>query len=659
MQDLTCLCRRAALSAFAGVLTLSAQNPNPQDDAFLLDDVVVTATREPRSAATLPANVTVITAEQIRHTTALDVADVLRHVAGVEVQDITGARGRTTRVDIRGFGETSSANMLVLVDGRRLNQPTLAGTDLTTVPLERVERIEIIRGASAVLYGDNVTGGVINIITRSGSGEDDRLHIVSDSRVGSFNTFKQSLDISGVQDGLSYSVNSSFHDSNGYRDNSHFRNTTVGARARWKSGDRLTMDISAGHKRDTYGLPGAIGLKAKPTSAAFAKDSADTETGYVNLTPSLQLGDDTELRVGFGYEEVYAMGDLTFFTTESRLLQMSLTPRLAHRLEVGDTVHSLLAGVDYHVGDYHNIQNIIESERKERAFYISDAIALGDSLFIDLGYRVADIDYNYVGQSDSGHRAEAANIGATWRYAPASKVFAGFQRAYRSQLVEDLNYPPPTFSASNPDLNPQVSDHWQIGIQHAFSRSLTTKATVFWIDTEDEIFYDPNIPVPGSFFPGATVSYAETERVGLELECRARVREDLTVGVNLTWLDAELGEGAYDGRTVPGTSEHYGSFFATYAPHDSPLTVDTRLRWSRNRTMISDWTNTADWDADFAVLDVMATWALTDVITLYAGVNNLLDEEYAEYGVFFGGVPAHYPSPEREFVGGVRLKFDW
>ena len=132
------------------------------------EEMVVTATRYPKQLDSIPANVSVITADEIENSVARNIPDLLRTQAGLHVTDITGNRASYT-VDIRGFGETAALNTLVLVDGRRINSADLSGTDWTTMPLDRVERIEIIRGArSSVIYGDNASGGVINILTRQG-----------------------------------------------------------------------------------------------------------------------------------------------------------------------------------------------------------------------------------------------------------------------------------------------------------------------------------------------------------------------------------------------------------------------------------------------------------------------------------------------------------
>src|SRR5690606_38294166 len=123
-------------------------------------------TRATNLKAPTPASVAVIDREQIEASASSDLLDVLRSQAGVQIRDIMGD-GKRAAISLRGFGENAINNTLVLVDGRRLKQPALAGPDLTSVPLSNIERIEIIRGAGTVLYGDQAVGGVINIVTRT------------------------------------------------------------------------------------------------------------------------------------------------------------------------------------------------------------------------------------------------------------------------------------------------------------------------------------------------------------------------------------------------------------------------------------------------------------------------------------------------------------
>src|SRR5439155_524414 len=114
----------------------------------------------------------VITAEEIAHSPAQTLQEIIAQTPGVQLTSLFGGvNGAGTSVDIRGFGAFATANTLVLINGRRLNDIDMAGVDLSTIPLNSIERIEITRGNSgAVLYGDNAIGGVINIVTKTGTG---------------------------------------------------------------------------------------------------------------------------------------------------------------------------------------------------------------------------------------------------------------------------------------------------------------------------------------------------------------------------------------------------------------------------------------------------------------------------------------------------------
>ncbi|QVM86637.1 TonB-dependent receptor [Pseudomonas lalucatii] len=113
-----------------------------------------------------PASVAVVTRRQIEASAASSLVEVLRTQAGLQIRDTLGD-GNRVALSLRGFGENAANNTLVLVDGRRLNNPSQQAADLNSVPLANIERIEIIRGAGTVLYGDQAVGGVVNIITRT------------------------------------------------------------------------------------------------------------------------------------------------------------------------------------------------------------------------------------------------------------------------------------------------------------------------------------------------------------------------------------------------------------------------------------------------------------------------------------------------------------
>jgi iron complex outermembrane receptor protein len=151
----SCLAGFLAAGAFASTCLA-------QDDA-----VIVTAPRFPQHVRELPASVTVISEEDIARSGARTLPELLSHEVGLTMKDFYGNNAAVTAVDLRGFGVTGLQNTLILLDGRRLNDFDLSGVQWSAVPVASVERIEILRGAGAVLYGDAASAGVVNIVTRS------------------------------------------------------------------------------------------------------------------------------------------------------------------------------------------------------------------------------------------------------------------------------------------------------------------------------------------------------------------------------------------------------------------------------------------------------------------------------------------------------------
>ena len=163
----------ALLSFLIGSKLLFAQEEAREEEErkaasrFEMEEVVVTATGLAEEVRKVARNVTIVTAEDIAQSPSNYVPDLLSREANVNLQSFYGTDKRAV-VDIRGMGQTTTSNVLVMVDGFRMNSPDLAGPDFSSVPIDEIERIEIIRGAGSVIYGSGAVGGVVNIITKRG-----------------------------------------------------------------------------------------------------------------------------------------------------------------------------------------------------------------------------------------------------------------------------------------------------------------------------------------------------------------------------------------------------------------------------------------------------------------------------------------------------------
>ncbi|PIY97442.1 MAG: TonB-dependent receptor, partial [Hydrogenophilales bacterium CG_4_10_14_0_8_um_filter_62_70] len=141
-------------AAIGGLASHAYADPAVQ---YQLDDIVVTAARTPQPLRTALGDVTVVTAEQIRQAGQTTLADVLQTQPGVEISS-NGGPGTTASVYLRG---ANAGHTLVLVDGMRLGSATTGATALENIPIDQIERIEILRGPASHLYGSDAIGGVI------------------------------------------------------------------------------------------------------------------------------------------------------------------------------------------------------------------------------------------------------------------------------------------------------------------------------------------------------------------------------------------------------------------------------------------------------------------------------------------------------------------
>src|SRR5438477_7057672 len=202
--------RLIAAGFLAGCISLSWA----QDET-----VVITATRFADARRDLPIGVTVITADDIRKSASSNLPDILAQFGLLQIRNLAGTQNQ--QIDLRGFGITGDQNTLILIDGLRITENELESAQLSAIPLESIERIEIVRGGGAVLYGGGATGGTINIITRRSPAGETRGNAVA--RAGGFGTEEVRGGFSRQGEVFGGGVAASYEDTHGYRSNSRYR----------------------------------------------------------------------------------------------------------------------------------------------------------------------------------------------------------------------------------------------------------------------------------------------------------------------------------------------------------------------------------------------------------------------------------------------------
>ncbi len=640
-------------------LVVAEQAPAPK-----METVVVTATRHVEEVSSVPANVSVVTEEDIKNSTARDVAALLRTEAGVLVNDITGGQ-RSYTVDLRGFGETAALNTLVLVDGRRTNQADLSGTDWTQIPLDRVERIEIIRGGRAsVLYGDNATGGVVNIITKKG----DTFRAGGEIVAGSYDTYKASAQASGGAGNLSYAVNGSYFDTDGYRDNSQHQSRDIGGDFGYAVSDNLGMNLSLGYHKDTAGLPGSI--KDSDTAAGVGRtdsitpgDYADVEDYYVKGGTELYFGTDSLFKIDLAYRKRTSRSYATFaggyFTGDTEIKTLSVTPQVIFQERLMGMKNNLNIGLDYtnaqedvtNTSEYFGFlsRGMFDLEKENIGYYLHDDLSLTDRLSFSAGYRYDKAEYTFNASQAvltpdyTELDEELYTAGLNYQLNARSNVYVSYSRSYRYPVLDELF----NFFQNQIDtgLMPQTSGDYEMGVRFGIGDRTAVGANIFHVETADEIFYNPDL------YTNMNMD-GDTVRQGVEVTVDQAFSWG-RCGVHYTYTATDIDGGMYDGSDIPNVPAHIAGM-NVLVERWAPFTVGVNGNYVGERPYISDWTNSfTDQDA-YVVLNAKLKYQWKKA-SAFLDINNLLNEDYAEYGVL-GGFPlerARYPSARTNFLVGL------
>ena len=650
---------------FVMVMLLSLCPEVRAEEETTLEEVVVTATRYDENTNDIPANVSVITEKDIRESNAQNIPDLLRKQVGVLVNDITGS-GRFYTVDLRGFGETASLNTLVLVDGRRINQADLSGVDWMLIPLEDVQRIEIVRGGQAsILYGDNAAGGVINIITKQGT---SGLKAGANVAAGNYGTFNGGAYVSGSLKDLSLRLSGNYLTSDGYRDNSKTEDKDANFYTTYSVKDFLKIDFSGGYHWDNTGLPGALtdsdfAAGFSRTASQFPNDFEKTKDYYIRLVPELYFYGDDIFRLDTSIRRrdalSFSSGDWGNFTGDSAIKTATISPQVIIKNNFGSIKNTVTSGIDYQNVDENVVDDSIffgseslgnfKLTEETVGVYAHDELILSDGLSVSLGYRYETANYSFNPSTPSkiSMSTNSYTAGVNYTYFKQSYVYASYSRSFRFPVLDELySYITNTINTS---LLPQTANDYEIGIKHSFSNRFSAHLNVFKIDTDQEIFYNP-VLYENENLDGTT------HREGAELSFEVNATDWLTVRGGYTYLRAKIEGGMFDGSNVPNVPLNKATMDVVYHITKQADAILNGL-YVGERPFISDWSNAFSNQDAYVLLNAKFNYRWKSV-KAFLNLNNLTDKKYSEYGVI-GGVPlqrAYYPSPTINFLAG--LSFD-
>jgi len=641
-----------------------------------LDPIVVAPTRYGDPSLNVSSNVTVIDEAQIQKSKIKYIPDLLRSEAGIVVSDFLG-NGKATRVDMRGFGDAATSNVLVLVDGRRTNQVDLSGPDWSQIDIDAIEKIEIVRGPQTVLYGDNATGGLINIVTKSGLNKEAEVGVKYE--YGSYGYSSKRAYIEGGSDFLDYFGMISTSYNNGYRINNHLETIDYNTNVTIKPVDYFKLRCFASYHKDWYGLPGAVkpvDINGIGRRGSISPDNrAKTEDYYFMFTP--------EVKGDFGPNQIHLTSDILIrgrrtnaifrstwgdLSNVHHIKTLGITPKLAFTTNLFDIENRLLAGLDYYANTDEINSGLLSAmdriiiEKDTLGFYLTDTVELGSSLILNGGLRGELAYYKFnqeaivQGKYEKKPVEYAYELGLTFKYNDKSSVYARYARSFRFPVTDEwydslyIDYFSGLVAGGlNLDLEPQTAHNYEIGIKENSSKYIGFKADYFVTDAKNELYYDP-ITYKNSI-------YHRTIRHGLEAEADLYLLDSIHVFANYTFQKAFFVGGTFASNEMPLVPRHKFSAGFNYELIEG-LNFSYIFNFVGERYFINDLKNIMPKLKLYTTHDARISYA-THGVEIFGTVNNIFDKEYTEYGVldFTLTRPGYYPAPRRNFSVGISYKF--
>lgn len=634
------------LVVFGSALTAYNAQAVQKTPADAIDaEVIVTATRSPYSIQRVPATLRVISQEDIQNSAARNVADLLRNQGTVQVRDSMG-NGRDARLSLRGFG--ASANALVLVDGRKLNNSDLGGPDLTAVALSDVERIEILEGGAGALYGDQAVGGVINIITRKVSKRQGQVVAGRGSYDGE--NYRASYS-DALDSGWYYRLASDLDRSDGYRDDSNvnYENYSTAVGYRYGGGE---VFVDGRHTDSEYRLTGALSPAAarddrRQAGSSFNNYAADIRAFRAGIDHQFSEGVQLLATYSDRDEDVLIKGSSISFgdttTVQARRVK-TFDPRL---ILSGDTLR-LTVGVDIERVDYDFALNSMfgpagsAHQNRKRSQYAQLLYTPMENLEVMAGVRHAtlntDVDPYGIHYDQS---ATVQQLGAVWR-GHNWRIHLNRDETFRFPLAdENVDF----FGVINP-LRVQRGVAWELGGAYEWD-TVDLNVAMFEQRNSDEIGFDP-----AAGLWGANTNFDDTRRRGGSAEVRWQAAQDLDVRGTYTYIDARFMDGRYDGNRVPDVARQLIKVNANYVITPA-ASLFAELVYTGSQTL--DLANSADALGGYTVVNLAATLRWQGW-TLQARINNITGKEYNEFVTFYFA-EGRYPSPERN--GMLTLSYDF
>ena len=639
-------------TAFIAVMTSYSACSKEEND----NTITITTSRFNQKFSEVPSYVSVITSQDIEKINPNNIAQLLRKVAGVQISQLSGKN----IISLRGVSaEQAANNVLIQVDGRRLNNTDIASPDLESIDIDSIERIEVIQGTGSSLYGDQAVAGIINIITKSVDGiRENEIKV----RAGSFNS--QGVYINTHQqldEEWALGLMASDYRTDNYRQHNeqHLQNVSLKVNYTTEQADWRLEVFS--HKEELQ-TPGALLATelSEPTFSRpeFSRDFVNTDHKSYRLFGQQQLDELWSFALDihstdFKGESINSfIGFATTTINQTDRSQLSIYPRLKYAWTTEGLASEWILGVDYDDNQYSFSLLNRDNQQTITSLYSQLNVVINDDWQIQLAGRLSEVEdrltdgFLYPQGVNIDNSANAIDMGTHYQITNHLNLFARISKSFRFAKVDEQAYTSENFVG----LEPQTGRSYEVGVDYV-NDNHHIKFSIYHLELNDEIIFDPSVPSPpGAFFPGANVNAGSSKREGVLADYSVSVSEFVELGINAHYIDSSLNYGQQK-TTIPGVAQYNINSWINWGLAENwNLFLETH--YLSKRFQEGDFTNTQDKLSGYALVNGSLSWQ-AEALKVSLRVDNLFDKEYISYAQFGG----FYPGTGRATELSVSYKF--
>jgi len=654
------------------------------DDAEL-PAVVVSSTRLTDvevSPDRVPSKVTVVTAKEIKSKGARTVQEALQYLGGVTLYDQIGNSFQSA-FDMRGFNGQPVPSTSVFVDGTRVNEADFNTINFNLIPIEAIERIEVIPGSSAI-FGKNALGGVLNIVTKRGA---EKHRATVEAAGGSFDRQRYTASAGGpLGDSLDYFISGARELEDGFRDDDNGRSTRAFGKMGWKFFDSTDVQASYTHVNDSLKQAGSLleaDAIANPEQVrAFGNVSAaELHLGTINART--EFGDSgfslaTNLSYRKNDQESSNVGIFGTFDSEVDQDAFSGVFQLTHEGNMISRHNLFTLGIE--ISNIHfntatsflsNFTGLVTPGNRAStedifAIYVQDSYEVHPRLVVTAGGRFDWDGFDFTDHLDrtndsaKSFKQATPRAGFTFEVIEPLSIYFNYSQGFRVPTENELF----AFAgSSNIDLEPVETDSLELGALGHFGDWFEGSLAAFRISASNEILF----AVTNQFLFGGNVNFRKTLRQGLELSLLSRYLDWLQPYVNYSYTEATFeadGVLSPGGPVVPGdflplVPKHRLGIGMNVIPAEGWIVSLNGVYQSGQFLLNDDGNNNSKMDSYF-VLNGKVSYTY-DIrygrLRLFIQANNILDRDYFTFGSLSGGQTFVIPAASVSVLGGIAYEF--